>query len=89
MTRLMRRTRLRWQLMPKHAKKWRRRLKVARDLSIPASRASRSLGRSEIRATASESAGKETDPPWETTIDDERRDDTTTVSDMESEGVYH
>jgi hypothetical protein len=47
MTRLMRRTRLRWQLMPKHAKKWLRRLKVARDLSIPASRVSRSLGRSE------------------------------------------
>jgi hypothetical protein len=29
------------------------------------------------------------EPPWGTTIYDERRDDTTTASNMESEGVYH
>ena len=41
------RTRPRWPPMPKPAKNWPTRLKVAKDLLIPANRASRSLGRSE------------------------------------------
>ena len=46
-TKSTQRTRPRWLLTPKPAKNWPRRLKVAKGLLIPASRASRSLERSE------------------------------------------